>query len=244
MRNNHPRQSGLAGRAGPMFLLVLSTIGACLFTAYYLHGLYREKELEIERLQTVVERLEAFTRVAQVVVHEQGVDEETGVLKTTLKFVEFDRQGEPLPPRFFTVEGDVAYFDALVMQFEREYVERGEALRGKSIHLFRRIFGEFQAPEQGWPIDKGANKWGVPDPYRVSDELTAFELELWQDFWKYAVDPVAAKEKGVRVVQGEAVYTRFVKENLYTLTLEHDGGINIQVEPIPKILRKEDRPNE
>lgn len=225
-----------AGRGGILLLLIMTLAGAGLFSGYYLHTLYREKELEIERLNTVVDRLEASTRVAQVVVTDQEVNEQSGLLETTIKFAELDRQGEALPPRTFTVEGDVIYFDALVIKFDRDYVERGEALRGKSLHLFRRIFGEHQPPERGFPIDGSPREGGVPDPYRVDGEANDFEVELWKDFWSYAVDPAAAREKGVRVVQGEAVYTRFVEQNLYTLTLDHDGGLNIEIEPIPRIL--------
>ncbi|MBU0755658.1 MAG: hypothetical protein KJ645_11000 [Planctomycetes bacterium] len=237
------RHGGQPGRGSIFFLLGLTLIGSGLFSAYYLHTLYREKELEIERLNTVVDRLEASTRVAQVVVTEKKVDEVTGLLETTIKFAEIDRQGKTLPPRIFTVEGDVIYFDALVIKFDRDYIERGEALRGKSLHLFRRLFGEYQPPEEGQLIDGSPSQDGIPDLYRVDHDPTDFEVELWQDFWKYATDPQAAKEKGVRIVQGEAVYTRFVKENLYTLTLDHDGGINIQVEPIPGILLEKNKAN-
>ena len=41
------------------------------------------------------------------------------------------------------------------------------------------------------------------------------------------------------VIQGEAVYTRFLPQNLYHITLDHAGGINIKVEPIPSILLDE-----
>jgi hypothetical protein len=227
-----------AGKVGFALLLFLTLIGALGFSAFYLNKMYREKELEIERLNQVVERLEATSRIAQVVVKDQGRNPETGKFETTVKFVEQDREGNALPERLFTVEGDVVYFDALVIKFMRDYVERGEALRGKSIHLFRRVFGETQAPEKGEPIDAPSIDRGVPDLYRVSDVPTDFEADLWQNFWWYANNPEEARKKGVRVMQGEAVYTRFVRDNLYTLTLDHDGGINIEVESIPSILRE------
>lgn len=240
MGNADVRQRNQAGRGGVLAMIFLTLVGGGFFFAYYLNDLYLEKEREIERLNAVVERLEASTRIAQVVVDEQTVNPDTGALETTLKFMEIDRQDRPLPPRIFNVKGDVIYFDALVIKFERDYIERGEALRGRSIHLFRRVFGETQAPEDGLLIDGDPSESGIPRLYRVDADPSDFEKELWHDFWRYATDPKAAHEKGVRVVQGEAVYTRFVKENLYTLTLDHDGGINIEVEPIPSILRDDD----
>jgi hypothetical protein len=73
--------------------------------------------------------------------------------------------------------------------------------------------------------------------YRVDPDPSAFEVNLWKEFWRYASDPEEARKKGVRVIQGEAVYNRFLPQNIYTLTLDYDGGININVEPVPQILR-------
>ena len=233
------RTPSIAGRVGAGVLVLAVAACAAMYAAYTVQHAFREKELEIARLAEVVKRLEAETRRAQVIVTKQGMNPDTGRLETTIKFMETGPGGDPLPPRYFTMEGDVIYFDALVIRFARDYVERGDALRGKSICLFRRVFGENQAPEDGFPVDRAAGADGIPDVYRVNPEPTAFERELWQSFWRYAEDPAAAREKGIRVIQGEAVYTRFIPGNLYTLTLDHGGGICIKVEPIPAILRDE-----
>ena len=226
------------GRAGLFFLLFAVLLGAGAYSAYFIRQIYGEKEIEIQRLNEVVARLEAGTRVAQVIVTDQGKNTATGALETTIKFLEIDRKGKSLPPHYFTVKGDVIYFDALVIKFDHNYIERGEALRGKSICLFRRIFGEFQSPDEGYPVDGEADQ-GVPSVYRVDDQPSSFETELWKDFWRYAADRSEAEKKGIRVIQGEAVYTRFLKRNVYTITLDHSGGINILVEPIPRILQDE-----
>lgn len=225
------------GKAGFSILLVAAVMGAGIYTAFHVHRIYREKELEIERLTEVVGRLTAETRIAQVLVTDHARSPETGLRETTIKFVELDRQGKPLKPRFFTVDGDVIYFDSLVIKFDHEYVEQGEALRGKSVSLFRRIFSERQKPEDGFPMDDSGE--GVPDIYRVDPTPSPFEVDLWKNFWRYATDPEEARRLGVRVIQGEAVYQRFIKGNLYTLSLDHDGGLNINVEPIPSILMDE-----
>jgi len=228
------------GRASFSMLIALFLLCAGMFGAYQLQRIHREQELEIERLNQVVERLESESRVAQVMVKKQGINPRTHVRETELKFAEIARDGEPLPARSFTVEGDIAYFDALVIKFDRQYVERGEALRGKSICLFRRIFGENQTPEEGFPIDDQASDGhGIPDVYRVNPDPTAFEVDLWSEFWMYATHPEEAKEKGIRVIQGEAVYQQLTPGNIYTLTLDNAGGLNIVAESIPGILKDE-----
>ncbi|MFH2001250.1 MAG: hypothetical protein ABIK28_16330 [Planctomycetota bacterium] len=228
------------GRAGLFIFLFAILLGAGAYTAYYLKKIHEEKELEIQRLNQVVERLESDSRVAQVMVKTQGMNAKNNKKETTIKFVEISRNGSTLAPRYFTVEGDVVYFDALVIKFDREYVERGEALRGKSICLFRRIFGESQSPEQGFAIDENASGQGrIPDVYRINPDPTAFEVDLWNDFWRYATHPKEAKDKGVRIIQGEAVYQKLTRDNIYTLTLDSDGGLNIVAESVPGILRDE-----
>lgn len=221
-------------------IIALLLLCAGMFGAYQLQQIHRAQELEIIRLNEVVARLESESRVAQVMVKKQDKNPATGLLETELKFAEIDRDGKPLPPRTFKVEGDIAYFDALVIKFDREYVERGEELRGKSICLFRRIFGENQTPEDGFPIDdRHGERGGIPDIYRVDPDPSAFEVDLWNDFWHYATHPEDSKEKGIRVIQGEAVYQQLTKENIYTLTLDSDGGLNIVAAPIPAILKDE-----
>src|SRR3954467_15481586 len=87
-----------------------------------------------EQLQRVVEHLQAERRVADVIVTDQkNVD---GVQKTTLLFVEYARDGTtPLPAKRFTIDGNVAHVDALVVKFERGFVEENDALRGHSLAL-------------------------------------------------------------------------------------------------------------
>lgn len=236
-RAGRPRRRGRVG-AGLLVLAVVA--GAAAYAAFLLHRSYRAQAIEIQRLARVVERLEGESRRAQVIVTQQGKNPATGRLETTVKFVEIDQEGNPVPPpRYFTVEGDVIYFDGLVIRFDRGYVERGDPLRGKSLCLFRRVFGEHQSPEEGFPVDRDAGTMGVPDVYRVNPEPSAFEVSLWEEFWRYAEDPAAAREKGIRVIQGEAVYTRFIPGNLYTLALDHAGGLHIKVEPLPAVLRDE-----
>ena len=187
-----------------------------------------------EQLKQVVQRLGAERRVADVIVTEQKTVD--GVLKTTLLFVEYARDGSTLPARRFTVDGNIAHVDAMVVKFDRDFVQKDDPLRGHSIALFTRLYGENQPPEKAFRIDSPEQ---VPDVYRGADPyVTDFERELWQNFWKLAEDESYRQTKGVRVAQGEGVWVPFQPDRLYTLTLDSDGGLNITSAPLKGIHRE------
>jgi hypothetical protein len=191
-------------------------------------------EQRAEQLRQVVQRLTIGRRVADVIVTEQ-VGSGSG-MKTTLLFVEYGRYGSALPAKRFTIDGDVAYVEATVVTFDGRFAEQNGPLRGHSVALFTRLYGEHQPPEKGFPIDEPGRIPAVyrgPDPY-VPD----FERELWADFWKLADDETYRTEMGVRVARGEGVRTIFQSDRLYTLTLESNGGLNITSSPLKGIYRE------
>jgi hypothetical protein len=200
-------------------LLGLAFVGGGAATAWFFLSAGRH-DAELRRLREVIDRLQAERRIAEIHVLRQ--DAQT----TTFRFREVRPDGAPLHERDFTIQGDVVYFDALVIKFEHAYVEQGDHLRGRSLYLFERVFGEHQEPAQGFRLDEG-----VPIAYRVnaSGPPSKFEQELWADFWKFALDPRAARAKGIRVAQGEAVRTKLRKGLVYRLTIEAAGGINVTV---------------
>lgn len=204
---------------------LLALLAAALGWGLFFHARRAgDLQRENDRMRDMIARLGTEFRVADVVVLSQegpaGRDR-----RTTFRFQPYDRDGSALEPRVFTIAGDVAYFDALVLKFEDRYIGAADPLRGRSLHLFRRIFGEYQAPADGFLLD-GASRDGVPDALRLG--AGRYEEELWREFWAMAADPGAAAAKGVRVAQGEAVYTRLECGRTYRLTIEADGGINIR----------------
>jgi hypothetical protein len=232
----------LAGRARLGWLLFCALVGAGTggYFGLYLpaHNREAERERQIAVLKQVVERLTSERRVAEVSLLQRTVDPQSGHPVLTVSFVEYDRAGRPLPMRYLRTIGDEVYFDALVVKFENEYVAAGDALRGHSIHLFRRAFGNLQRPEDGDLID---NRYfagtGIPDVYRVDPNPSDYEVHLWQNFWNYAGDPEAARQQGVRVLQGEAVYARLLPGRLYTLSIQANGGLNLTPGPVPPTTR-------
>jgi hypothetical protein len=207
------------------------------------------REFEIERqhlieqkqqLETIVQRLGAEKRVAEVLVTDQQKTDR-GVLHTELLFVEYAKDGTALPPKTFAIDGNTAHIDAMVIKFDRDFVGRNDPLRGHSIALFCRLFGEAQSPDHAWPIDEPGK---VPEIYRGADsaaqnpKLAAFERELWENFWRLAEDKDYRASKGVRVANGQGVWGPFAPDRLYTLTLDADGGLNLSSEPLKGIYRE------
>lgn len=185
-----------------------------------------------EMLMQSVERLTGEDRVAEIHVIDQirpgdlvngrPADD----IRTIIEFIEIDRQGNTLPARRFEIGHDVLFFDALVIKFDADDVAAGDALRGKNLSLFRRIYGENQRPMDGYPIDPENQ---VPDIYRVHPKPSEFERELWKKFWDYATDPELAKQEGVSVAQGEAVYVPMSKGDGWLLTMQNNGGLNLKL---------------
>ena len=187
-------------------------------------------------LRKIIERLHAETRRADVLVTKSEFDEATKKIKTTIKFLEYDALGKPLEPKYFTFEGNVIQFQSLVIRFSDKLVEAGDRLRGKSVAFFMKAFVLDGSNTQEFEITK-ANE--VPGGYRVSDKTNEFEAKLWEEFWGYALDPKKREHAGIKNAQIEAPGSMFLPGTIYTLKIEHDGGLRIDASPVPEILKGE-----
>ena len=187
-------------------------------------------------LKEMIRRLEADSRVAQVLVTEVRFDEQTKKTPTTIKFLEFDSRGQPLEPKYFTFTGNIIQFQALVIRFDDMKVKLADRLRGKSAYLFLGAFMLDGKNTQFFEITK-VNE--VPLGYKVDKTNSPFEKKLWQEFWQYALDLQAAKKMGIKNAQIEAPGTVFIPGTLYTIKIEHDGGLRIDAQPLPEILKGE-----
>jgi len=196
-----------------------------------------EQQQQIEELQAQVRELELALkllkvdhRLARLSVQEQRpAPALKGGVETVVVFQELDADGEPLgPEQPFTLVGKVAYIDALVIKFDDSYVEQGDALRGSSICFFRRLFGEYQQPNEGFPLDSVGTR---PRSYGAGDDAPLpIESTLWQHFWDYANDPAAAARVGVRALHGEAPYVELRPGQTYRVELRASGGLTVRPE--------------
>ena len=189
-------------------------------------------------LKEVISRLEADSRIAEVLVTNVHYDEKTKKTETTIKFLEYDSKGKPLSPRYFSFPGNIIQFQSLVIRFDDLYVRRKDALRGKSAYLFWKVFMLDGKNTLEYEITK-ANE--IPQGYKLSVDST-FEKRLWERFWTYALVSQEAKKMGIKNAQIEAPGTMFVPGTLYTIKIEHDGGMRIDTQALPDILKGEKIP--
>ncbi|MFH1877465.1 MAG: hypothetical protein ABH883_01480 [Candidatus Omnitrophota bacterium] len=218
-------------------------ISAALIIAAALF-LYRGASIYFQEnavLKQVISRLRAESRIAEILVTGVIFDENTKKRKTTIKFLEYDVSGKPIAPRYFTFTGNIIQFQSLVIRFDDRYVQRGDRLKGKSVYLFWKVFALNGKETEEYEISRA---YEIPDGYMVEGTGGAFQKRLWENFWKYALDERKAKEIGIKNAQIEAPGTMFIPGRLYTVRIEHDGGMRIDSSPLSKILEGEKIPPE
>jgi hypothetical protein len=222
-----------------ILVLTILVIAGSFGIDYYRHHFSVDQQVEElqqqkRQLQQIVRRLSDESRVAEVLVTDQKTV--NGVEQTTLLFVEYARDGSTLPPKEFTISGDQAHIDAMVIKFDHDFVEKDDPLRGHSLALFTKLYGENQSPDHAFTIDKPGE---IPDYYRgIDPQVSQFEQGLWTNFWKLVDDPAYRQEKGVRVANGQGLWGPFDPDKLYTITIESNGGLNISNEPLKGIYRE------
>ncbi|MBU1124942.1 MAG: hypothetical protein KKC84_02870 [Candidatus Omnitrophica bacterium] len=186
-------------------------------------------------LKKVIERLSADSRIAEVVVTDVRSIPHEKKSYTTIKFLEYDTRGRSLPAQYFTFTSDIIQFQSLVIRFDDFYIRNGHPLKGKSAYLFMKAFALQGREAEVFEINE-VNQ--VPSGYRSAGKTTIFEKNLWQRFWRYALDPQKAARAGIKNAQIEAPGTKFIPGLLYTIRIEHDGGMRVDASPLPQILKK------
>jgi hypothetical protein len=210
-------------------LALVGVVGGLFYRQYYEKDrLIAEQKRIISQLELKLDRSWAEELVADVRVRSVGVDPDTGKANMELTFIQY-QPGTEIPSfeRSMTLPGEEFYIDALVVQFDRKFVEAGDGLRGKSLLMFRRAFGDQQKPVDGVPLFRGEGRSPIPEMMQVDNQPTEFETKIWTQFWDYANDPTLAAAQGIRVAQGEAPHIRAVSGQVYKLTLRSSGGLDI-----------------
>lgn len=211
-------------------MVLVGLVAAALWVTHWME--------EVRILKRVIERLSADSRAAEVLVTKSELDEASNKIRTTIKFLEFDSKDQPLPAKYFTFQGNIIQFQSLVIRFDDKFVRSGDKFRGKSAYLFLKAFVLDGPRTQEFEINEIGK---VPAGYKVKTTKAEvkFESELWRDFWNYALDPRTRELAGVKNAQIEAPGSQFLPGMIYTLRIEHDGGLRIDSRPIPEILKGE-----
>ncbi len=228
-------QDKLIGTIG--FLLIVAGIG--IFLAEHLllapqRELRRQLEVqrqEIARLEEEKQRLETYLKLlrfterkARIEVLDQHTDA-NGLPVSRIRFSEIDAAGTPLTvAREMTLAGQELYIDTLTIRFEDHFVEQGDALKGRALMLFRRMFTGNMRPEDGFVLDRDGRP---PEVYALEEAGTDFEKDLWGRFWALANDEAGARAAGVRAIHGDAPYIRLAPGKVYHVTLRSTGEVSI-----------------
>ncbi len=205
---------------------------ALISAGFWVHHWIEEGRI----LRQVIERLSAESRIAEILVTKSEYSEESKRILTTIKFLEFDTQGEPLKPKYFSFQGNIIQFQSLVIRFNDSLVKAGDKIRGKSAYLFTKAFVLDEDNTQIFNITESKS---IPQGYKIAGLNSDYEKELWEDFWTYALDPHVRDRAGIKNAQIEAPGTIFLPGTIYTLYIEHDGGIRIDAQPVPAVLKGE-----
>jgi hypothetical protein len=152
-----------------------------------------------------------------------------GKILTTLKFVETARDDKlkTVLEKEYTIEGDIVYFDALIVKFGDKMVMDGKT---KALYLWRRVYSEKMAPEQGFAIEEpGA------EPQRYGDLLKLLPMKqkrlFWSNIWDLANDPDKLKEHDIEAIYGNAVYSRLREGLIYVFKISPAGQVYPEVVP-------------
>lgn len=211
----------------------ICVVGAILFFAVFL---INKKIRDNQILLKVIERLTAESRVAEVIVTGVKSDTKTGKNYTIIKFLEYNTKMENLPPKYFTFSGNSIQFQSLVIRFDDFHVKKGHPLKGKSAYLFMKVF---MLTDNGAEVFNINDVNGIPSGYEVEGANNSFERKLWQEFWEYALNPKKAGQTGIKSAQLEAPGTKFIPGMIYTVMIEHDGGLRIDAKPLSPIFSGE-----
>lgn len=169
------------------------------------------------------QRLSASRRLAQVNVVEQHRDDQGGLI-TVLRWQQIGRSGALGSPEIVEVKGAQVYFEAMVIKFEYDLIGRAVPGRETALAMFRRAFGDRQAPQTGQPLDQTAPLEGAVEP--GPDSLQA---RLWKSFGELIEDSEMAAKYGVRVAQFEAPSVPVRVGQVWEVSLDATGGLNLRL---------------
>lgn len=184
------------------------------------------KTKELEKLETSMRLLKTDQRLARLEVMSMRRDAQDKTIESTVKFYELSPKGDPISQgKVFTLPGDVIYIDNWIIKFDDQYIEQADLQRGTSLCLFKRIFSDQIKPSDGFSLDEIGSR---PQAYARGGQVSDFEKQLWNDFWKFANDPAKAAQLGIRAANGEAVSIQIQEGKKYGIELRASGGLSIK----------------
>ncbi len=186
--------------------------------------------------QLLNENLELKTAITNLSQEEQigyakVLSQETrdGQLFTKILFVEADPEDftKHILRKEYEIQGDVIHFDTLIVTFGSELVMDGKE---RAMYLWRRIYGEKQTPEQGFPIETE----GQPSPRyaQLCEKLSIEDGQLfWDEIWQLSNNPKRLEKLGIKAVYGNAIYRQLKPGLIYIFKVSSTGTLHPEIVP-------------
>lgn len=209
-------------------LIALAGAGALAAAAVFFWSGLRSVEAlftENHKLQEALARLQEESVVSYLWLVSRDVTEEGP--ETTFVWMEPSAGDSFSGARVdtFTVSGETVYLDGFLVRFPGKLVADG---RARALFLWRRAFGDDQAPNIGVSLDDGR---GAPPRYEAifSGALTpAQSQQFWDSLWNLAHEPRALESLGIEAISGQALAIRPRSNFLYTVRLSATGTLTAQ----------------
>lgn len=216
-----------SSRSGKIVLTAVMLAGiataAMLGLAFYfssssIHSLLTENH----QLNKAIRNLTEEQQIGFATLDSQSRDA-FGQTESLVRFVQTapGRPDEIVSEKFFVVQGDVIHFDALIVKFSDDYVKDG---KGRALYLWRRIYGENQAPAEGDLIQSPGQ---APERYRAITRSLQLKNQavFWDAIWELANNPQQLSQYGVTAVFGNAIYTKMETGRVYLFKISPTGQI-------------------
>jgi hypothetical protein len=223
------RMGGLLRRLVPLLVAVVLGTALVPIGLGFLYGARTIRDLLTENKQLK----QAITNLTQEdqIGYAKVVSQETrsGKLYTTLEFVETARDNklQRILQKQFTIEGNVVHFDALIVTFGDKMVMDG---RQKALYLWRRVYGEDQAPSAGCLIEEPGK-----EPKRYEALLSRLRLPeremFWTAIWDLANNPDKLRQYDIKAVYGNVVYTQLRPGLIYVFKISAAGQVYPETVP-------------
>jgi len=206
-------------------LVVLAAIvtAAILGAAFYfstssIHSLLTENH----KLNKAISNLTNEEQIGFVTLKSRNRNEQ-GQVESLIRFVQTapGKPDEIVSEELFVISGEVIHFDALIVKFSDEYVKDG---KGRALYLWRRIYGESDAPADGQLIQ---SRGQAPERYNAITQSLRLKDQavFWDAVWNLASDPQQLSEYGVTAVFGNAIYSKIEPDKVYLFKISPTGQI-------------------
>ncbi len=223
----------LAANAKTRLPVVLVIVVGLISLGYFGHA-WLQRQITIGQLLGENKQLkQALTNLTteDQIGYAKVISQETkdGKLLTTLRFVETARNDKlrKIVEKDYTIEGDIVYFDALIVKFSDKLVADGKE---RALYLWRRIYGEKMSPEKGFPIEQPGD-----EPLRYADLFRVLPIKhrevFWASIWDLANNTDKLKENGVTAIYGNAPYSQLRPGLIYVFKITPSGQVYPEIIP-------------